>query len=376
MILAYDAKRLFHNFTGLGNYSRTLVEDLSRFFPQHQYHLFTPRPSTHPRTQKFRQPPFQVHTATTWPAAYWRTSAIKKDLKQHRVDLFHGLSHEIPLGIHKTGIKSVVSIHDLVIKHYPHLFPWIDRQIYEQKFRYACQHADRVIAISESTRQDIIRFYNTDPAKVEVIYQTCAAHFKQVVSTQETQQARERYQLPAHYLLYVGSIIERKNLLPLVQALARFPLDQQMPLVVLGKGKAYRKKVVRWIQQNGMSRSVFFPEGVDFLDFPAIYRGATALVYPSTYEGFGIPIIEALFCQTPVLTTNTSSLPEAGGPGAHYIEEPTVDALQAGIEKLLSSQDYARTLALAGHQYVQRFRSQPLSEQLMRCYEKTLKTTK
>lgn len=368
MRLGFDAKRLFNNFTGLGNYSRTLLSDLQHYFPEEEYHLFTPKVQDNPRSAPFLKSPYQMHRPAGGNAAYWRTLGIKKDLQQQQIDVFHGLSHEIPVGIQHTKVKAIVTMHDLVFFHFPKLFPWLDRQIYQRKFRYACKNAHRIVAISKNTKQDIMDFYQIPAEKIEVIYQTCDPIFKTPIPQKNK---LDNYGLPQDYLLYVGSIIERKNLLPIVQALARFPADQRMPLVVLGQGKAYKEKVLQFIKKQGMEQQVFFPK-VAFTDFPAIYHQAKLLLYPSSYEGFGIPIIEALFCQTPVITTLSSSLPEAAGPGAHYVQRPLPEDIHNAIETVLGDVEYAQQLATAGHQYVQQFRSEPLARQMMSCYQKTL----
>ncbi|MEL6944605.1 MAG: glycosyltransferase family 1 protein, partial [Bacteroidota bacterium] len=233
--IAFDAKRLYNNFTGLGNYSRTLVQNLARHFPEHHYHLYTPKIKKNSETLPFLEhPQLQTQLPNTAFKSFWRTFNIKKDLLKANIDIYHGLSHEIPVGIHKTGIKSVVSIHDLVIKRYPNYFPWLDRQIYDWKFRYACEHADAIVAISESTKQDIIEFYDIPAEKIQVIYQTCHERFQQILPNEHLQQIAQKYQLPSHFYLYVGSIIPRKNLDKIIDALALLPKDLQLPMVVIG----------------------------------------------------------------------------------------------------------------------------------------------
>lgn len=373
--IGYDAKRLFNNFTGLGNYSRTLLQDLSKYFPENEYSLFTPKFKKNNRTHPFfNTSKFALKTARG-NSAIWRSFGIKKDLTANQIQLFHGLSHEIPIGLQKTKIKSVVTIHDLIFKHYPNQFQFIDRKVYDWKFRYSCENADRIVAISESTKRDIIHFYNIPEDKIEVIYQTCDNLFKNQSQELSFSKIQEKYQLPQDYLLYVGSIIERKKLLPIVQAIHQLPKDLQIPLVILGDGKGYKKEVLNYIAKNNLDQLNIFPKNVEFSDFPAIYQNAKMMIYPSIYEGFGIPLIEALFSKTPVITTSLSSLPEAAGPGAHYIESPSPELIKSGIKKILSDQDYASSLVEKGYQYVQRFQSKQLSEEMMELYKKVLAKT-
>lgn len=187
MNIAFDAKRAFSNSTGLGHYSRTLIRSLSEFFPEHEYFLCAPKLSNRFDVANLK------HTYAVTPqhfpssvfTAVWRSSWVKKDLQQLKIDLYHGLSNEIPMGIEKTGIKSVVTIHDLIFERFPGQYNKIDVQIYRKKFRYACKHADRIIAISEQTKNDIIQFYKIPENKITVCYQSCNEAFGLAVSDAE-----------------------------------------------------------------------------------------------------------------------------------------------------------------------------------------------
>ncbi|MEM9888132.1 MAG: glycosyltransferase family 1 protein [Bacteroidota bacterium] len=369
MRIAFDAKRLYNNFTGLGNYSRTLVSNLVFHFPENNYHLFSPKLKQNEETLPFlNHPKLNTHLSSAWLKAYWRSFSIKEDLRQKNIQIYHGLSHEIPFGIQKTGIKSVVTIHDLIIRRYPEYFPFLDRQIYNQKFRYACEQADRIIAISKNTKKDIINYYQIPASKIQVIYQTCHERFKQIFPATHLEKIRLRYQLPNHFLLYVGSIIPRKHLKEIVEAVALLPDDLQIPLVVVGDGKAYKKEVVERISSLQMTSKVYFLNP-QYADLPAIYQLAQLFIYPSAYEGFGLPILEALYAQTPVIAARTSSLPEAGGEGAYYVDEISAERLAAAITLLLEREDAIKTLVRKGQQHLSNFSSVVLSRQLMELYE-------
>jgi len=215
MNIAFEAKRAFANSTGLGQYCRTLIESLAQFYSHENYFLFTPR-----LTQKFSTaayPNINVITPSnfpsTWFSAAWRSSWVKKDLQQLGIQLYHGLSNEIPLGIHATGIASVVTIHDLIFERFPSHYNPIDVQIYRKKFRYACRYADAIIAISAQTKNDIVQYYNIDENKIHVCYQSCNAAFTRLVSKEEKRAYKKTLSPAGAIFLYVGSVIERKNLL-------------------------------------------------------------------------------------------------------------------------------------------------------------------
>src|SRR5581483_8496685 len=172
MRIGYDAKRAFLNRTGLGNYSRWLIQSLALYHPQNHYYLYTPKlkPGNNidfPSVVRTILPKSKLFTS------WWRSSGIVQDLLRDKIDLYHGLSHELPAGIGKTGIKSVVTVHDLIFMRFPQYFSWINRVIYGAKLKYACQAADKIIAISDRTKQDIIELIGISPDKIEVVYQGC-----------------------------------------------------------------------------------------------------------------------------------------------------------------------------------------------------------
>jgi len=371
--IGYDAKRLYNNFTGLGNYSRTLLKNLAAHYPGNEYHLYTPRISSNPETTFFLDTPaFTTHTPGRRSGALWRSFSIIKDLKQHQIQLFHGLSHEIPFGTGRAGIPTIVTIHDLAFRRYPSFYPLVDRHIYDFKFRFACRNADRIVAISESTKKDIVEFYGIAPEKISVIYQSCHERFQEPAPAQVIEAVLQKYRLPREYFLFVGSLTERKNPLAILEAMTQLPADLQLPVVLVGEGTAYKAKLMEYMRLHAMERKVLFIKPA-VEELPALYRQATVFLYPSFYEGFGIPILEALFSETPVITTNVSSLPEAAGPGSFICAPGRPEEMAEGIRKILSDEAFRVNMVEKGYQYAQRFRGAVLTTQMMELYEDVLK---
>jgi glycosyltransferase involved in cell wall biosynthesis len=367
--IGYDAKRLFNNFTGLGNYSRTLLSNLADYYPDQAYFLYTPKVTKNEETHFFLNSAlFNVQFPKRGPGAWWRSVGIKKDLAKHKIHLFHGLSHEIPFNLQSTGVKSVVTIHDLIFKRYPQHYALMDRVIYDLKFKYACENADHIVAISESTKNDVMEFYGVPEEKISVIYQSCHERYMHEKANKTLNRVRERYQLPQEYMLTVGSITERKNLMGMVQAMEHLPEGQRIPLVVVGKGKAYKSRIVQYIKRKRLEKWVQFVDA-SFEDLPAVYQNASLFLYPSFFEGFGIPVLEALFSGLPVITSNTSSLPEAGGPGAHLVDPAQPESIAEGIERILNDSAYRSQLISLGYDHAQQFRGEPLTHQMMELYE-------
>lgn len=380
MNIGFDAKRACHNQTGLGHYSRTLIRSLSAFFPEHQYYLFNPKPSSlfslqAPNLQEVLPSGFLDKTFTS----AWRSSWVKKDLHRLKIGLYHGLSHEVPAGIHKTGIRSVVTMHDLIHERHPEQYSAIDVRIYSQKFRSACAHADAVIAISEQTKRDIIEFYKTPAEKIRVCYQSCDPAFAEQVSEEQKQKVKERYGLPGEFFLYVGSVIERKNLLNACKAVFLLRNELNIPLVVIGDGKKYKQQVKDFILQNGIGdRIIFLSEkeaarsSASFqtaADFPAIYQSAIAMIYPSFFEGFGIPVLEALWSRLPVITSNVSCLPEAGGEGAYYVNPVSAEEIAEGMKTIYGDKQLVARMIEKGWQHAQRFSPDKAAAAVMDVYK-------
>ena len=340
MNIAFDAKRAFLNNSGLGNYARTLVKSLNRYYPENNYTLFTTRQSEND-FQKFIST--KKNICVEEPQSFidkklrsrWRSYGITELLNEKHIDVYHGLSNELPFNIKNFKGKKIVTIHDLLFLRYPKLYPFLDSKIYNKKFRHACDVADIIIAISEETKRDIEKFYFIPENKIKVIYQSCDELYYLQPSTDHIQQVIARHQLPDNFLLYVGTIEERKNLLTLVKSLKQV---KNIPLVIVGKKKNYFNTVMDFIHKNNLESRVLFLEDVSNNDLPVIYRLGKIFIFPSIFEGFGIPIIEALICKTPVITTKNGCFPEAGGPDTIYINPSDENELAEKINYLLNSE--------------------------------------
>ena len=380
MNIGFDAKRAYHNGTGLGHYSRTLIRSLAEYFPQHEYFLFNPKPSElfklNGKNSHEVLPSGLLHKTLS---SVWRSTWIKNDLEKLGIDTYHGLSNEIPLDIHRTDIKSVVTIHDVIFERFPEQYSRIDVEIYKRKFKYACDYADKVIAISEQTKKDIIEFYKIPEEKITVCYQSCNPAFGETISDKTKQQVKEKYSLPGQYFLYVGSIIERKNLFGICKAIYLLRNELKIPLVVIGDGTKYKQQVKDFIKQNGLEKQVIFLSenplakvSSSFLkaeDFPAIYQSAIAMIYPSFFEGFGIPVLEALWSRLPVITSSVSSLPEAGGDGAYYVDPNRSEEIAEGMKTIFADGSFTEALKEKGWQHAQNFTQQKCAANVMKVYE-------
>jgi len=369
MKIGYDAKRAFLNNTGLGNYSRWLVKALAEHHPENSYYLYTPKVKPNSRLN-FLQQFSNIKTVTPVGKlikSWWRSKGIVEDLQRDGIDIYHGLSHELPIGIGESGIKSVVTVHDLIFMRFPEQFGRISRAIYRLKVTKACAVADKIIAISKKTKDDLVELLNVDASKIKVIYQGCDPIFKVEQSVEQKKTVAEKYNLPADFILNVGTIEERKNLLLLIKALPT--VENNIPLVVVGKPTKYLKAIKSYLSANNLINRVIFLHGVEFADLPAIYQLAKVFVYPSRYEGFGIPVLEAITCGTPVIAAKGSCLEEAGSNSSVYVDPNDPIDLADKLNAVMSNEQLREKMITKGKEYSLNFEDAKLADQLMQLYK-------
>jgi glycosyltransferase involved in cell wall biosynthesis len=371
MKIGFDAKRAFNNAAGLGNFSRNSISALACTYPGDRYFLF------HPGSKKFifktPENSIQIQPGSFWwkiLRSSWRTFYISKLVKKHDLDIYHGLSHELPAGIEESGIKSVVTIHDLIYLRHPEFFKSIDRNIYDRKFRYSCKVASRIHAISDQTKRDLMNFFQVPEEKIEVIYQSINPLFFQESSHSQKYTIRRKYQLPEKFILTVGTVEPRKNLLALLEGMVLS--KTYIPLVVVGKLTDYQQKIQKFIEADLNRLQVFFLSRIQDDELYVLYQMAEVMVYPSLFEGFGLPVAEAHASGCPVITSNTSSLPEAGGTAALYINPENPEEIGNTIKTLLADQNLRDSLIERGKVNAQRFTGENFAKQLKQLYNSVL----
>ena len=359
--IGFDAKRIVRNGTGLGSYGRTLVNDLASY--PLELRLYAPDQGRDELRQQIRQQEnvsfrYPAQSALPFSKALWRSKGIVSDLKRDGIQVFHGLSGELPIGIRQSGIKSVVTIHDLIFLRHPEFYHWIDTKIYAWKFRQTLREADHIIAISECTKRDILAYGKVDERKISVIYQSCAPKF----SVSQSAMPSNRY------ILSVGSIEARKNILLAVKALPYLP--EAVSLVIVGRHTPYTDEVIAYAKKEGLTHRIKIMHGVSDKELPKLYAGAEAFVYPSRYEGFGIPIIEAISCGLPVVACTGSCLEEAGGPDALYVDPDDAEAMAQAIKQVLRGAEGRETRIERSQKYIERFAGNDVAGQVVELYRR------
>jgi glycosyltransferase involved in cell wall biosynthesis len=370
MNVGFDAKRLFLNFTGLGNYSRFMVNALYDTHKENSYFLFTPKVKFTEDTQKY----FGANGITiVTPSQFmllkslWRSTGLSFTEQARNLQIYHGLSQELPLFLPES-VKKVVTIHDLIFLRFPNFYkPW-DRFIYKQKMKSACHKADAIVAISAQTADDLDYYLKIPREKISVIYQGCQPQFKLRLPEGEVNFVRKKYGLPGEYMLNVGTIESRKNLAVLVDAMALIEKSSRLPLVVVGRKTEYVREIMDKIVAFKLQSEVMFIHNIDFLDLPAVYQGATVFVYPSLFEGFGIPILEALQSGLPVITSEGSCFHEAGGPATRYVNPVDPEALAHALLEVMEKDSVRAKMISDSTDYIKRFEADVIANEVMNLY--------
>ena len=364
MIVGIDAKRIVRNGTGLGSYGRTLVNDLIRLGDSDmQLRLYAPdegRDDLRGQIIEGAEFCYPKGRPSALRKAWWRSRSIVADLQRDGVTVYHGLSGELPMGLRKAGIRGIVTIHDLIFMRHPEYYHFLDTKIYEWKFRQALREADHIIAISERTRQDILELGGAEYAdRISVIYQSFAPRFSGIVAEERKAAVRERYKLPQRYVLNVGTIERRKNLALAVEAVDLLPQD--VHLVAVGRQTPY-------VRELPHSERLHLLSGVPDDDLSAIYAQAETFVYPSRYEGFGIPIIEAIAAGLPVVACTGSCLEEAGGPYNRYVGPDDVIGMAEALKMSLRGSRGRQERIQRSREYIRRFEGNDVAQQVAALY--------
>lgn len=368
MRLGYDAKRAFHNSSGLGNYSRDIIRIMREYFPGNEFILYNPKSKGNKKWL-----PENIHVQIRYPESFfwkkfsglWRQTAISTQIAKDKIDIYHGLSGEIPRGFNRSVSKAVVTIHDLIFMRYPELYKSIDRKIYLNKFAYAAKNADVVIAISEQTKQDIVQYLKCDEEKIIVHYQGCQPVFKQKFSISKLEEVRKKRNLPEKFILNVGTLEERKNSLFILQAVR----NSNYHIVLVGRPTDYVTQLKQFIKENKMEERVHFLYNVEMEELAVLYQLATLFCYPSVFEGFGIPIIEALFSKTAVISTAGGCFAEAGGSASVYVNTGDISELNAQINDLMENEERRKSMEESGYKFVQKFTDESIGKNLMKIYK-------
>jgi len=357
--------------SGVSNYIRHLVLGLAEVPPADQLLVYLPSAGPAGDLPAVSRLHARIGPALLrHPAAriLWEHSVFPFLLWRDRVDLLHATMNVAPWW---SPCPVVVTIHDLAYLRYPQVHP-LGRRLYLGAFtRLTVRRAKAIVAVSQYTRREIGQFFRVPMERIHVIYEGYDARFRPLPH-EEVEAFRKQRGLPPRYLLYLGNLEPRKNLSRLVQAYARISGREQVPLVLAGpRGWGYAD-LFRQVDRLGLSGRVAFPGFVPAEELPLWYNGAEAFVYPSLYEGFGLPPLEAMACGTPVLVSSASSLPEVVGEAGLQVPPEDVDALAEALQRLLDDAELRAALRQRGLEQAGRFSWARMAEETAGLYRQLI----
>ncbi len=369
MKIGYDAKRALMNQSGLGNYSRTLISSLHAIIDEGSMTLFSPNKKSFyfEQLSALKGLRFVItHVKGIW-SAIWRSFILGIEASKSDIEIFHGLSAELPPFLGKR-IKKVVTIHDLIYERYTDHHHFFDRIIYRSKTKSACRKADKVIAVSEQTRSDLIHFYKIPSQKIEVIYQSVEDSFYHIDFSKKMSLD---FILPAKYIICVGSFNWRKNQRNVLLAFESLPPDSSLGLVFVGKGKM-QNELMEYAKIKKLQNVFFYSNIEKTSDLIALYTNAYATIIPSFFEGFGIPLIESMACRTPVLCSNIAVFREVCKDASLYFDPSKTSDIALKLSSILYENDLRNQLIELGIQQFKNFDSKKLAEKYLQLYKNVL----
>jgi glycosyltransferase involved in cell wall biosynthesis len=350
--------------TGTETYALELIRAMARQLDAGQrLRLYTPHPPQHSDWPNSAQ----VETRVIPFPRLWTHLRLAAELRQNRPDALFVPAHVLPL---HCPVPALVTVHDLGYRYYPQAHRRFDRRYLDWSTRRHTRVARHLLADSQATKADLVRFYHANPDRISVVYLGRDESLAPVTDAAQLAAARAKYGLPDDYLLYLGTLHPRKNLVRLVDAFAAAHLPQSIALVIAGqKGWLYDDIFAR-VEQLGLQQRVLFPGFVAEADKPALLSGARAYVFPSLFEGFGLPVLEAMACGAPVLTSNVSSLPEVAGEAALLVDPLDTGAIAARLGQIATNDTLRRRLIGQGFQQVQKFSWDAAAAQVLEILER------
>jgi glycosyltransferase involved in cell wall biosynthesis len=376
MRIGIDYTAAVQQRAGIGRYTRNLVRALSHLDRQHRYTLFAAGGDADdglgPWPENFRM--CAVPISDRWLSILWQRMRVPLpvQLVTGPLDLFHSPDFVLPPLVRT---PAVLTVHDLSFLRVPDCFVPAFRSYLSSAVPRAVARAGRILADSTSTRNDLVELLDVEPARITVIYPGVEARFRPVREPDARAAVRARYGLPARFILGLSTLQPRKNFDGLVAAFARlvggaegWPGLADVHLVVAGQKGWMYEEALATAAGSGVADRIHFTGFVDDADLPALYSLASVFAFPSWYEGFGVPVLEAMACGTPVVAADNSSLPEVVGEAGLLVDAADTDGLARAIGQVLSEDALRRRLAARGLERAQRFTWARAAEQLLQVY--------
>jgi len=368
--IAIDAHSVGAQLAGNETYAINLIEGLAQIDQANQYTLYVTKPAALDRFSH-RWPNFKVKRTLPHTPLVRIPLTLSTELRRNPVDLLHVQYTAPPFA----PCPIVATIHDLSFEHLPETFNRRSRAQLRLTVRRTARNAAEILTLSEFSRRDIIETYKLDPARVMVTPAAAAAHFRPVENETELRRIRTTYVIERDYILALGSIQPRKNLVRLIRAYSALAHNgTSVPqLVIAGRRGWLEDETIRAAEQSVAARDIRFIGYVPDEDLPALYSGATCFAYPSYFEGFGLPVLEAMQCGTPVIAANRTSLPEIVGPAGVLVDPFDETAIANALRELIQNADFRRELCVKGLERAREFSWQQTARLTLEAYERAVR---
>lgn len=372
--IGFDARYAVTNSEEYGAYSRLVVGALARATARYGYYrayVAANKPHVeYAKVEELHNVETMEPDGATWRTFTlpWRMWAISNDLRNGDVELYHGLAEHIPFGLARRNIRSVVTIHDLAFLHEKSIADTVEMVIKRLYMSHLLRRVDRVVAVSECVKRDIVEQFAIDPDRVDVVCCGVARCFSEHVEDSERLDVRERYSLPERYLLSVGKHLSRRNMQQVIQILPL--LDHELHYVIVGDTTTFTQRLVRMTEELGVSDRVHFVRDVQECDLPAIYQSADMLVNISSYEGYASSVAVAMTAGVPVIAARGSSMEEIAESAAIYVDGANRDELMGAVRSVLDDEEMRNSMIKAGRRLASRFREEVVAYNLLSCYRR------
>ena len=368
MKIGLDAHSLGSQVGGNETYIKGLIDGLKQIDRKNNYTLYLTNRSAGNGTLKNALPNFE--TKYLWPANPFLRIPFATPLRiaSDRLDvsLFQFVAPPIGAG------KYILAIHDIIYEHYPEYFKMHEMIRLKMTTRYSAKRASHVVTCSKSSKNDLMRFYGIPSEKITVVYLGKNESFKPIRDESKLNEIRKKYGLGEKFILYVGNIQPRKNLARLAQAFSIFKKDKSIPhkLVIVGNKAWLYSDTFKEIRDLGLESEIIITGYVPDEELPLLYNAADSFVYPSLFEGFGFPVLEAMACGTPVITSNYSSLPEVAGDAARLVNPLSIDEIVQAMRELITNEALRMSLKEKGLKQAEKFTWQKTAEQMLELFER------
>ncbi len=370
MRIAFNAQLLSAPRFGIWTYVFNLLKGLHELDIANDYTVFSSSDKTDIFKNRFNVVRSSFDTSAPYTRILWEHLAMPFILNRDNIDIFHNPDHVLP--ILPVKAKKIITVHDLSFYKFPGTFPFMKRNYKRALTPRSVCLADKIIAVSSSTKDDLVELFGIDRKKIEVVHIGVSKEFMKIEDIDVLERSREVLGLPEKFILYLGTIEKRKNLERLIDAFVLASRRGGFPhkLVIAGKKGWLYEGLLKKIDDNGLKDDIIFVSDIKQSDLPILYNLAELFVYPSIYEGFGLPVIEAMACGTPVITSNTSSLPEVAGDAAALIDPYNIEEIAHNISEILHDEERRKKMSEMGIERAGSFTWERCARNTMEVYKK------